>query len=53
MVDSEHSSDSYKFSKISSRAMKKKKKKKKEMLRFVLDQRKIQKMCKHAVKSLL
>ena len=26
MVDSEHSSDSYKFSKISSRAMKKKKK---------------------------
>ena len=52
MVDSEHSSDSYKFSKISSRAMKKKKKKT-EMLRFVLDQRKIQKMCKHAVKSLL
>ena len=50
MVDSEHSPDSYKFSKTSSRAMKKKKT---EMLRFVLDQRKIQKMCKRAVKSLL
>ena len=49
MVDSEYSPDSYKFSKISSGAMKKNP----EILRFVLDQRKIQKMCKHEVKSLL
>ena len=51
MFVSEHSPGSYKFSKISSRAMKKKTKT--ETLRFVLDQRKIQKMCQHAVKSLL